>query len=312
MSFPATPTNGQLATVNGITYFYNSSYNAWLRQGNTASVSNLAITSTQTSTTSSTGALTVAGGVGIGGNLNVGSVGAQHNIQGNLLIGNGTVASSAVTTLEVNQNSANPLYSTSVIHASTSANATGKITLDSFTNQAVFIARRADGVPSTPTAVQSGEPLGGIIMRGYGATGYLVGSPGSTTGVLALAQQNFSDTAQGTSITVSTIPLNSNLAVAALTIGSSGQGTAGNVSIFSNANSVSTTTGALTVAGGLGVGGNITAPVHVATNGLIVTNANINTSYTSPAGMNMLSVGPVTVASNVTVTVATGQRWLIL
>jgi len=58
--------------------------------------------------------------------------------------------------------------------------------------------------------------------------------------------------------------------------------------------------------------GVIAAPAHVATNGLIVTNANINSNYTSPAGMNMLSVGPVTIASNVNVTVATGQRWLIL
>ena len=32
MSFPSSPTNGQTATVNGITYVYNSSKNTWKRQ----------------------------------------------------------------------------------------------------------------------------------------------------------------------------------------------------------------------------------------------------------------------------------------
>lgn len=32
MSFPASPANGQLATVNGIQYQYVSSKNAWIRQ----------------------------------------------------------------------------------------------------------------------------------------------------------------------------------------------------------------------------------------------------------------------------------------
>jgi hypothetical protein len=52
---------------------------------------------------------------------------------------------------------------------------------------------------------------------------------------------------------------------------------------------------------------------HLAANdGIIAHNATITSSYTIPAGFNAMSVGPVTVASGVTVTVPSGQRWLVL
>jgi hypothetical protein len=47
--------------------------------------------------------------------------------------------------------------------------------------------------------------------------------------------------------------------------------------------------------------------------GAIVTNQDEATvSYTIAAGENGFSVGPVTVASGVTITVSAGQRWLVL
>lgn len=47
--------------------------------------------------------------------------------------------------------------------------------------------------------------------------------------------------------------------------------------------------------------------------GAIVTNkTTASVSYTIASGENGLSVGPITVASGVTVTVASGQRWLVL
>ena len=47
--------------------------------------------------------------------------------------------------------------------------------------------------------------------------------------------------------------------------------------------------------------------------GSIVTNKDIaSVSYTIAAGENGLSVGPVTVASGVTISIASGQRWLVL
>ena len=54
------------------------------------------------------------------------------------------------------------------------------------------------------------------------------------------------------------------------------------------------------------------APQFNASNGLLLNNATVSTSYTVPTGSNAMSVGPMTVASGQTVTVSTGQRWVIL
>ena len=45
---------------------------------------------------------------------------------------------------------------------------------------------------------------------------------------------------------------------------------------------------------------------------LLVNTTNATVSYTIPSGSNALSVGPITVDSGVTVTVSSGQRWLVL
>jgi hypothetical protein len=50
-----------------------------------------------------------------------------------------------------------------------------------------------------------------------------------------------------------------------------------------------------------------------AAGGAILTNkSTANTSYTIDTGENGLSVGPITVDSGVTITVSSGQRWLVL
>jgi hypothetical protein len=46
--------------------------------------------------------------------------------------------------------------------------------------------------------------------------------------------------------------------------------------------------------------------------GLLVNATTINNDYTVQTGTNALSVGPITVASGKAVTVASGQRWMIL
>jgi hypothetical protein len=79
MAFPTSPTNGQTAILNGITYTYSSTNNSWVRVPGVLTVTGLQLTNTQSSVSTTTGALTVAGGVGIGGALNVGGT-----ITGNL------------------------------------------------------------------------------------------------------------------------------------------------------------------------------------------------------------------------------------
>ena len=77
--------------------------------------------------------------------------------------------------------------------------------------------------------------------------------------------------------------------------------------------SVSITGGAID---GTAIGGTTPAAVTgtnlAASNGIITHNATVSTSYTFPTGHNGIAVGPVTVASGATVTIPTGQRWMVL
>jgi hypothetical protein len=56
----------------------------------------------------------------------------------------------------------------------------------------------------------------------------------------------------------------------------------------------------------------LTAPIVSASNGLHVNSATVSASYSIPSGSNAMSVGPMTVASGQSVTVASGQRWVVL
>ena len=49
-----------------------------------------------------------------------------------------------------------------------------------------------------------------------------------------------------------------------------------------------------------------------ATNGLLINSTTVNSSYTIATGSNAFSVGPITVASGATVTVSSGQRWVVI
>jgi hypothetical protein len=54
------------------------------------------------------------------------------------------------------------------------------------------------------------------------------------------------------------------------------------------------------------------APQIGATNGMFINNSIIGADYIVPTGYNAMSVSPVSVASGVSVTVPSGQRWVIL
>ena len=53
-------------------------------------------------------------------------------------------------------------------------------------------------------------------------------------------------------------------------------------------------------------------PTAVASDGLVINNTTVASSYTIAAGTNAMSVGPMTVASGQAVTISSGQRWVIL
>ncbi len=76
------------------------------------------------------------------------------------------------------------------------------VTVEAYgTGGASFIGRRAEGTPTTPTAVNTGDQLLGVSGRGYGTTGF------TTSGRVALkfyAAEPWTDSAQGAYMTFMT------------------------------------------------------------------------------------------------------------
>jgi hypothetical protein len=58
--------------------------------------------------------------------------------------------------------------------------------------------------------------------------------------------------------------------------------------------------------------GALRVPAVEASNGLVVNNLSIATSYSIPSGYGASSVGPVVLSSGVTITVPSGSRWVVL
>jgi hypothetical protein len=58
--------------------------------------------------------------------------------------------------------------------------------------------------------------------------------------------------------------------------------------------------------------GTASAPQVYASNGLIMNDSTVNTTFSIATGDNALSVGPMTVAAGQSVTVPSGSRWVIL
>jgi len=82
-----------------------------------------------------------------------------------------------------------------------------------------FIGRRARGTVASPTAVQLDDGLMAIAGRGYGATAF---STGSKAYIAMNAAENWTDSAQGTYMSLATTPTGSVTTAIAMTILGSG------------------------------------------------------------------------------------------
>ena len=69
------------------------------------------------------------------------------------------------------------------------------------TNPSVLILRKARGSIGSESAVQSGDSIGAISYAGYGSTGY---ASSATSTIAALATENHTDLAKGTSLVLTT------------------------------------------------------------------------------------------------------------
>jgi hypothetical protein len=138
------------------------------------------------------------------------------------------------------------------------------------------------------------------------------------------ASGNLTDSANltfdGTTLTANTLGLTN-----ALTVPNGGTGIT-SATAYALLTGGTTSTGAFQTVSGTGTSGQVltsagagalptwqtlTSPAQ-AGGALIVNTTTVTTSYTVPTGSNAFSVGPITVASGQTVTVSSGQRWVVI
>ena len=210
----ATPNTGVFTTVTTVSGGQLTGYHTGPIGANVANTAafttvvasgNIFANSGTASTGISTGALVVRGGIGASGNLNIGTYNTSlHNIQGNLLIGQGSIQASADNLLTLNYNTDAPLFSNATLHISGSTNKSTSISIDSFgTNSASnYVGRASRGTPSAPSALQKDDDIVTFSGRGYGATGFTYGNAFSSSGMRVIAAENFTDTAQGTNVSI--------------------------------------------------------------------------------------------------------------
>ena len=295
MSFPSTPVNGQNAVINGITYVYSSSENAWTRltaplanivvTGNTTTNSllvtnsanfngaanvfgNLVAAATTTSTSTTTGALVVKGGAGIAGALNIANTG---DVSANI----GTIRNN-VNTINANLGSFQSYANTKIGTNSNSSILASTI----YTSAGIFWSGNG-------AAYSSGSSPGGGITYTASATPPVGPSEGdqwydTTNDILYIWYVNGADSYW---VDIGSAPLAAN---SSLSVGGDGTIT-GNLTLgqVSNAQAISTTTGALRVVGGASIAtGNLyiggSGGLAITHTGNIIPSANLSFNLGSP------------------------------
>ena len=169
----------------------------------------------------------------------------------------------------------------------------------------------------TPSTATSGAiTLGGTLVAANGGTSFSTYTTGDV--IYASATNTLSKLGVGTTGQILTVAGGVPTWAAAPPSGatiSNDTSTASNLyPLFSNATSGAPTTIYTSNAKYLykPSTGDLQASQVVASNGLVLNSSTVATSYTIATGNNAMSVGPITVASGQSVTVSSGQRWVVL
>jgi hypothetical protein len=161
MSFPLSPTDGQQASINGVTYVYSSALTAWtVSTGFGGTFLNISVTDTVNSgNLVVTGLASVTGNITVGNVVTVGIVSATGNVTGSNLIG--TVATAA----QPNITSVGSLGNTQISSLGIGTTASGNVgeirATDNIT--AYFSDRRLKEITGTiPDAIYKVMSLSGV------------------------------------------------------------------------------------------------------------------------------------------------------
>jgi hypothetical protein len=156
--------------------------------------------------------------------------------------------------------------------------------------------------------VGGGQAGGSNTQVQFNSGGAFAGSSGLTWNGTTLTATNLS--AQSLSLTTTPLAIasggtNSN---ATPTLGGVGYGT-GTAHAYTAAGTVGKV---LTSNGAAAPTWETVAPPVVASGALLTNITTVSASYVVPAGTNAFSVGPITIADTYTVTVSSGQRWVVI
>ena len=241
--------------------------------------------------------------------------------------------------LAINTNDGKLFYKDSSGVVQTIASKAGNVNVSSFSGGTTGLTPNTATTGAVTLAGTLGTANGGTNLTSFTANGAVYASSSSvlTTGTLPATSGG---TAQSTYTTGDTLYASASNTLSKLPIGSAGQilsvvagvpawtaapasgasisndtTTASNLyPLFSNATTGAPTTIYTSNAKYLykPSTGDLSASQVVASNGIVVNSATVAASYTIAAGNNAMSVGPVSVASGQSVTVSSGQRWVIL
>ena len=165
MSFPSSPVNGQLATLNGISYVYAAATNSWTRSQftNVTFGGNATILTNTISTSTATGALVVAGGAGVAGALYIANTGdVSANIGAFRAFANANAASQQNQITGANTN----IQTTSANLGAFQTYANTKIGTNTNSNLVVVATTTSTSTTTGALVVSGGVGIGGNLSVG--------------------------------------------------------------------------------------------------------------------------------------------------
>lgn len=147
-----------------------------------------------------------------------------------------------------------------------------RLSLNTYNSAPIFTGSAAQGTINAPAGLKSGNILVGLVGFGYGETKY---SPMGRGRIQILASEDWSDTAQGTSISFLTTPIGSNSTISTMVLHADGILTLGTHTVSGSSNLQvigGTSTDTLTVNGPATISGNLfltqTTPVSSSAPGI--------------------------------------------
>ncbi len=178
-----------MATGHAITYYYGNNTKSWTLKAK------IGVNGDYTFTTAGTGAVSVP----------------------KIVAGSGLLTSTAAATITGNAAALQTPTAGTLLHVGNADGASSRVLVDGYgtAGPPLVTFRAARNTAASPSALQAGDNIvtfGGI---GYGATAY----GGDRVKFLAVASENWTDTAQGTQIALQVTPVGSTTIGTAITIG---------------------------------------------------------------------------------------------